>query len=60
MAKIHEMPLRQSWPPMKKPEKFLMSLGFFVAIVATAVLNSSSVVGVGDAGRDQTSLRTNM
>ena len=28
LAKIHEMPLRQSWPPMKKPEKFLMWRGF--------------------------------
>ena len=50
LAKIQEMPLRQSWPPMKKPEKFLMSRGFFVAIVFTAALNSSRVFGVVDAG----------
>ncbi len=29
LAKTHEMPLRQSWPPMKKPEKFSVPRGFF-------------------------------
>ena len=60
MAKIHEMPLRQSWPPMKKPEKFLMSRGFSWATFATAALNSSRVVGVLTPASFQTSLRMNM
>ncbi len=46
LAKTQEMPLRQSWPPRKKPEKSLISRGFFVVMVFTAVLNSSRVVGV--------------
>ena len=45
LAKIHEMPLRQSWPPMKKPEKSLMFFGFLVVMVFTVALNSSRVLG---------------
>src|SRR6478735_4995869 len=45
LAKIHEMPLRQSWPPMKKPEKSLMWRGLSCATLVTAALNSSRVVG---------------
>lgn len=45
LAKTHEMPLRQSWPPMKKPEKSLMFFGFLLVIVFTVALNSSRVFG---------------
>src|SRR6188472_223031 len=59
LAKIHEMPLRQSWPPMKKPEKFLMWRGLPCATLVTAALNSSRVVGVLTPASFQTSLRMN-
>ena len=59
LAKIHEMPLRQSWPPMKKPEKFLMWRGFYCATFVTAALNSSRVVGASTPASFHTSLRMN-
>ncbi len=37
--------LRQSWPPMKKPEKSLIFFGFLVVMVFTVSLNSSRVFG---------------
>ena len=60
LAKIQEMPLRQSWPPMKKPLKFLMLRGFFAVIVVTAVSNWSSVFGALTPASFHTSLRANM